>query len=61
MKLTGFAAIDYAERAGLALNKSVKSDPAGHQLSIAEAEAIAAEDPRRIWLIVPDEDVLTVQ
>jgi len=56
MRLTGFEAIEYAEKEGLALNKSADAiDNAAHDLSIAEAEAIATEDPDLIWLVVPDE------
>ena len=58
MRLIGFDAIDYAEQTGLALNKSANSDPAAYRLTIAEAEAIAMEDPQRIWLHVPDDDPL---
>src|SRR5262245_415367 len=53
MRLTGFEAIEYAEREGLTLNKSAGSiDEAARDLSIAEAEAIADEDPDSIWLDV---------
>jgi hypothetical protein len=56
MRLTGFEAIEYAEKEGLRLNKhpdSISGPRIG--LSIAEAEAIASEDPGLIWLDVPDE------
>ena len=55
MRLTGFAAIEYAEKEGLTLNKhpdSISGPRIG--LSVAEAEAIASEDPELIWLEVPD-------
>jgi hypothetical protein len=55
MKLTGFDAITYAEREGLSLNKSADPiDDARTGLSVAEAEAIASEDPTLIWVEIPD-------
>jgi len=57
MRLTGFDAIEYAERECLSLNK--KADRIDEQvlgLSIAEAEAIADDEPGLIWLDVPDEE-----
>jgi len=57
MRLTGFAAISYAEREGLTLNKSGDHiDPPRRGLSIAEAEAIASDSPDVIWLEVSKED-----
>jgi len=57
MKLTGFEAIEFAEKEGLPLNKAADSiDDEVHGLTIAEAEAIASEDPDLIWLVVPDEE-----
>lgn len=57
MKLTGFEAIEFAEKEGLPLNKAADSiDDAVEGLSIAEAEAIAAEDPDLIWLAVEEEE-----
>jgi hypothetical protein len=57
MKLKGFEAIEFAEKEGLSLNKSADSiDESAHNLTIAEAEAIATEDPDLIWLLVPDEE-----
>jgi hypothetical protein len=56
MRLSGFEAIEYAEREGLRLNKhpdSISGPRIG--LSVAEAEAIASEDPGLIWLDVPDD------
>ena len=49
MRLTGFEAIEYAEKEGLKLNKH----PDSHEgprvgLSIAEAEAIGSDDPELI-------------
>ncbi len=56
MRLTGFAAIEYAEKESLPLNKRADSiDEEMTGLSIAEAEAIAAEDPDLIWLEVPED------
>src|SRR6186997_2066766 len=57
MRLTGFAAIEYAEQEGLALNKFADNiDDAVSGLTIAEAEAIAVEDPDLIWLEVPADE-----
>jgi hypothetical protein len=57
MRLTGFDAIEYAEKEGLTLNKSADAvDDQVFGLSIAEAEAIAADDPDVIWLDVSEED-----
>ncbi len=56
MRLTGFAAIEYAEKEGLRLNKAAdRIDEERTGLTIAEAEAVAAEDPELIWLEVPDD------
>lgn len=57
MRLTGFDAIEYAEKEGLRLHKAADSidDPAAH-LTIAEAEAIASDDPDLIWLDVPQNE-----
>jgi hypothetical protein len=57
MKLTGFDAIEYAEKEGLTLNKAADDiDDAATGLSVAEAEAIAVDDPDRIWLVVPEDE-----
>lgn len=57
VRLTGFEAIEYAEKEGLTLNKAGDSiDEAVRGLSVAEAEAIADEDPELIWLEVPGEE-----
>lgn len=56
MRLTGFAAIEYAEQEGLRLNKhpdSIEGPRVG--LSVAEAEAIASEDADLIWLDIADD------
>ncbi len=56
MRLTGFAAIEYAEKEGLRLNKAAdRIDEERTGLTVAEAEAVAAEDPELIWLEVPDD------
>ena len=53
MRLTGFEAIEYAERAGVTLNKAEDHiDSAAMGLSIAEAEAIADDRPEVIWIEV---------
>ncbi len=57
MRLTGFEAIEYAEKQGLGLNKhpdSLSGPRTG--LSIGEASAIAVDDPELIWLDVADDD-----
>jgi hypothetical protein len=57
MRLTGFDAIEYAEVEGLTLNKAADAIDEGRSgLTVAAAEAIAAEDPELIWLEVPDEE-----
>jgi len=55
MRLIGFDAIEYAEKAGLTLHKDPDSiDDGAEALSIAEAEAIADEDPDLIWLEISE-------
>ena len=57
MRLTGFDAIEFAEKAGLRLNKDADSiDEAQHDLSVAEAEAIADDSPDLIWLDVSQDE-----
>jgi hypothetical protein len=57
MRLTGFEAIEFAEKAGLPLNKAADNiDPAALGLSVAEAEAIADDRPELIWLEVDDDE-----
>lgn len=57
MRLRGFEAIEFAEKEGLRLHKAADGiDQAAHNLTIAEAEAIAADDPDLIWLEVSEED-----
>jgi hypothetical protein len=56
MRLTGFSAIEYAEKHNLRLRKHgdpVDEPAAG--LTVAEAEAIADEDEGLIYLDVPDD------
>src|SRR5690606_37469664 len=57
LRLTGFDAIEIAEKEGLRLNKLGDSiDEAAYGLTIAEAKAIASDNPDLIWLeIAADE------
>jgi hypothetical protein len=57
MRLTGFAAIEFAEKHNLRLKKH--GDPVDgpvEGLTVAEAEAIADEDEGLIYLDVPDRE-----
>ncbi|MFO0929698.1 MAG: hypothetical protein U0736_22195 [Gemmataceae bacterium] len=55
MRLTGFSAIEYAEKQGLRLTQLPDAINEGREgLSIAEAEAVASEDESLIYLEVPD-------
>jgi len=57
MRLRGFEAIEYAEKEGLRLNKAADSvDDAMTNLTIAEAEAIASDNPELIWVDVPQDE-----
>jgi hypothetical protein len=57
MRLTGFEAIEFAEKEGLSLNKAPDSIDEGQAgLNVAEAEAIAADNPDLIWLEVPEDE-----
>ncbi len=57
MRLTGFAAIEYAEKEGFTLNKHPDAiDGPRLGLSVAEAEAVASEDPDLIWLELPENE-----
>jgi hypothetical protein len=57
MRLTGFAAIEFAEQEGLTLNKLADHiDTAVSGLTVAEAEAIADDNPDLIWLEVPADE-----
>jgi|GEM_PF-776864 len=51
LRLTGFEAIEIAEKEGLKLNKLGDSiDEPAYGLTIAEAQAIASDNPELIWL-----------
>lgn len=57
MRLTGYSAIEYAEKHNLTLSKH--GDPVDEPaigLTIAEAEAIAEEDEDLVYLDVPKSD-----
>lgn len=57
MRLTGFSAIEYAEREGLTLNKAADAiDPGAAGLTVAEAAALADDRPDLIWLEVEDDE-----
>lgn len=57
MRLTGFSAIEFAEQEGLTLNKLADHiDDGVSGLTVAEAEAIADDDPDLIWLEVPADE-----
>jgi len=57
MRLTGFDAIAFAEREGRTLHKHPDSISGPRTaLTIAEAEAIAVDDPDLIWLDVTEEE-----
>jgi hypothetical protein len=57
MRLTGYAAIEFAEKHNLTLSKhgDAVDDPATG-LTVAEAEAVADEDEDLIFLDVPEEE-----
>lgn len=57
MILRGFGAIEYAEKEGMRLNKDAdRIDEGRSGLTVAEAEALATEEPDLIWLEVPDSE-----
>jgi len=57
MRLTGFSAIEFAEKYNLMLNKLPDAvDGPAEGLSIAEAEAIADDDEGLVYLDIPDEE-----
>jgi len=57
MRLTGFAAIEYAEKKNLRLNKhTTPLEGPRSGLTVAEAEALASEDERLIYLDVEERD-----
>lgn len=56
MRLTGFAAIEFAEKHNLTLKKHGDAvDQPAHDLTVPEAEAIADGDEGLIYLDVPEE------
>jgi len=57
MRLTGFEAIEFAEKEGLMLHKKAGSiDEGADALTVAEAAAIAEDDPDAIWVEVAERD-----
>ena len=57
MRLTGFEAIEYAEKESIPLNKMGDAfDEERSGLTIAEAEAIAVDDPDLIWIEVSEKE-----
>jgi hypothetical protein len=57
MRLTGFGAIEYAEKHGRTLTHKADSvDEYKEGLSVSEATAIADEDEDLIFLDVPDSE-----
>lgn len=60
MRLTGFAAIEFAEKHNLTLKKhGDRVDGPDRGLTVAEAEAIADEDESLIYLDVADHEYET--
>jgi hypothetical protein len=60
MRLTGYAAIEYAEKHNLSLAKHGDAvDEPASGLTVAEAEAIAEDDEDLIYLDVPDDEYAT--
>ena len=60
MRLTGFAAIEFAEKHNLPLSKHGDAvDEPASGLTVAEAEAIAEDDEDLIYLDVPDQEYAT--
>lgn len=57
MRLTGYTAIEYAEKHNLPLSKHGDTvDEPASGLTVAEAEAIADGDEDLIYLDVPDDE-----
>jgi hypothetical protein len=57
MRLTGYAAIEFAEKQNLTLKKHGDSiDEPADGLTVAEAEAIAEEDESLIYLDIAEEE-----
>jgi hypothetical protein len=55
MRLTGFAAIEFAEKQGLRLKKRPRvGEAARDDLTVAEAAALAADDEEVIYLDVTE-------
>ncbi len=55
MRLTGYAAIEFAEKHNLTLSKHGDAvDDSATGLTVAEAEAVAEEDEDLVFLDVPD-------
>lgn len=55
MRLTGFSAIEFAEKQGLRLSQFPDAiNESREGLTVAEAEAVAAEDEQLIYLDIPD-------
>jgi hypothetical protein len=60
MRLTGYAAIEYAEKHNLTLSKHGDTvDEPAHGLTVPEAEAIAEEDEELVFLDVSDVEYAT--
>ena len=57
MRLTGYSAIEFAEKHNLTLSKhgDAVDDPATG-LTVAEAEAIAEDDEELVYLDLPEEE-----
>jgi len=57
MHLTGYAAIEFAEKHNLRLTKHADAiDGPAPSLTVAEAEALASEDENLVYLDIPDDD-----
>src|SRR5438128_480722 len=57
MRLTGYAAIEFAEKHNLRLSKrGDRINESAGRLTVPEAEAIAGEDEGLIYLDIPDAD-----
>jgi hypothetical protein len=60
MRLTGYAAIEFAEKHNLSLSKHGDAvDESAVGLTVPEAEAIAEEDEDLIYLDVADQEYAT--
>jgi len=57
MRLTGYAAIEFAEKHNLRLSKKPdRIDEPAANLSVAEAEALAEEDEDLVYLDLPEQE-----